>query len=72
MLLPNDAKQIVRSHFLCVLILPEVGDGSEWVPGGSVSVHTMECPELCLLCTPQQFKVLLALIQTPVPASRCG
>lgn len=71
MSLSNYAKQIDHI-FLCVLILPEVGDGSEWVPGGSVNVQTTECPELCFLCTAQQFSVLLAPVQTPVPASRCG
>lgn len=40
---------------------------------GEMSASTMECPELCLLCTAQQFRVLLALpVQTPVPASWCG
>lgn len=73
MLLSNDAKQI--DHIFCVCSFTEVGSGSEWAPGRSVSVCTVEHPRLHrdLLCTAQHIRVLLALpIQSPVPASGCA
>lgn len=45
MLLSNDAEQI--DHILCVLILPEVGNGSKWAPG-EVSVSTLRSALGCI------------------------
>lgn len=46
MSLSNYAKQIDHI-FLCVLILPEVGDGSEW---GEVSVSRLRSALSCASC----------------------
>lgn len=61
MLLSNDAKQIAESHFLCVFILTEAGDGSARAPGRGDRVRVMRHPGLHrnLLCTAQWFGVPL-------------
>lgn len=61
MLLSNESKQIAESHFLCVFILTEVGDGSECVPGRGDRVPPRQHPGLHrnLLRAAQQFRVLL-------------